>query len=101
VDAHVPADLEERFKTFDRNVRGVFADAEFCHVSFVADPELAFTVRLPLPSGRPGTLVVTYRVKDLPVPESPFEDVWVMENYQTGVWSSAEPDGNGEAHVTV
>ena len=96
-----PAELRDRFAVFHRNVRGFFSDANFCDVSFVSDPDPAFEVRLPLPSGRPGVLVVTYRVEDLPEPENPFEDVWVMESYQTGVWNAVEPDGNGEAHVTM
>jgi len=99
--AELPAKLRDRFGIFDRNVRGCFADADFCDVSYVTDPEPAFEVRLPLPSGQPGVLVVTYRIEDLPEPENPFEDVWVMENYQTGVWRDVRPDGKGEARVTM
>ena len=50
---------------------------------------------------QPGVLVVTYRVEHLPESDNPFEDVWVMERYGTGVWSAVEPDRNGEARVTM
>ena len=98
---HVPEEWAERFAIFDRNVHGFFSDKDFCEVAFVSSPEDAFQVRLPMPSGKPGVLVVTYPVRNLPEPENPFEDVWVMENYDTGVWREAEPDANGEAHVQM